>query len=158
MKMVSRGIVLATALAGALAGCASTPSVQDTETIAISRLIAEKVAVAAEAQREYVALVNENKAALSRKQAAIEKDEVDIDYIGKPQELLQTLAHRYGYRYIESGKRTDLRIINVRVQKTPPIEVLRNIGYQIDPSADVVLDKRAKTIRLIYKTPGGQQG
>jgi len=136
----------------ALSGCATSPvpTAMDTEAFA-SRLIADKVAVAADAQREYVALVNEDRSVLSRKQAAMEVDEVDVDYIGKPQELLQTFAYRYGYRYVESGKRIDLRTINVRVQKVPPVEVLRNIGYQVDALADVVLDKDARTLRLIYK-------
>ena len=149
-SITKKGLVLALA-AVALAGCATSPvpTTKDTEAFA-SRLIADKVAVAADAQREYVALVNEDKSVLSRKQAAMETDEVDVDYIGKPQELLQTFAYHYGYRYIESGKRVDLRTINVRVQKTPPIEVLRNIGYQVDAAADVVLDKNAKTLRLIY--------
>lgn len=157
-SITKKGLVLALA-AVALAGCATSPvpTTQDTEAFA-SRLIADKVAVAADAQREYVALVNEDKSVLSRKQAAMETDEVDVDYIGKPQELLQTFAYRYGYRYIESGKRVDLRTINVRVQKTPPIEVLRNIGYQVDAAADVVLDKNAKTLRLIYKNLPANKG
>lgn len=142
------GMLLA---AAALAGCAAPSSTTDDTEAFASRLIADKVAVAADAQRDYVALVNEDKTVLLRKQAAMESDEVDVDYIGQPQELLQTFAHRYGYRYIESGKRTDLRMINVRMLKTAPVEVLRNVGYQVDSGADVVLDKNAKTLRLIYK-------
>jgi len=133
-------------------GCVTSPvtSGEDTEAFA-RRLIANKLAIAANAQREYVELVNEDKSVILRKQAAIETDEVDVDYIGKPQELLQIFAYRYGYRYIESGKRNELRTINVRVQNVSPIEVLRNIGYQVDTAADVVLDKNTKTLRLIYK-------
>lgn len=135
-----------------LSGCMTTqgPTTSDTEAFA-SRLIADKVAVAADAQRQYVELVSEDKAVLSRKQAAIDTDEVDVDYIGHPQELLQTFAHRYGYRYIESGKRSDLRTINVRVKNMSPMDVLKNIGHQVDFAADVVLDRNAKTLRLIYK-------
>lgn len=157
-SFMKNGLVLVLA-AAALSGCATSPvpTTKDTEAFA-SRLLAEKVAVAADAQREYAALVNEDRLALSRKQAAMETDEVDVDYIGKPQELLQTFAYRYGYRYIESGKRVDLRTINVRVQKAPPIEVLRNIGHQVDAAADVVLDKNDKTLRLIYKNLPATKG
>lgn len=157
-SIVKKGFALAL-IAVALSGCATSPvpTTTDTEAFA-SRLIADKVAVAADAQREYVALVNEDKAVVSRKQGALDTDEVDVDYIGKPQELLQTFAYRYGYRYIESGKRVDLRTINVRVQKTPPLEVLRNIGHQIDAAADVEVDKNAKTVRLIYKNLPANKG
>ncbi len=159
MGSMKKGLALALASA-ALAGCATSPAptTKDTEAFA-SRLIADKVAVAADAQREYVALAKEDKLVLYRKQAALESDEADVDYIGKPQELLQTFAYRYGYRYIESGKRVELRTINVRVQQTPPVEVLRNIGYQLEPEAEVVLDKNTKTLRLIYKNlPDNNKG
>lgn len=150
---------MAVAVIATLAGCASSPqpTTSDTEAFA-SRLIADKVAVAADAQRDYVALVSEDKTVLNRKQASIETDEVDVDYIGKPQELLQTFAYRYGYKYVESGKRSNLRTINVRVQKVAPVEVLRNVGHQVDNGADVVLDKGAKTLRLIYKNLPDNKG
>jgi defect-in-organelle-trafficking protein DotD len=152
-SITKKGLVMSLA-AAALVGCATSPvpTGKDTEAFA-SRLIADKVAAAADAQREYIALGNEYKSVLFRKQAAIETDEVDVDYIGKPQELLQTFAYRYGYRYIESGKRIDLNTINVRMQKAPPIEVLRNISVQLSAVANIVLDKDAKTLRLIYKNP-----
>lgn len=133
-------------------GCATTPEPveEDTEAFA-SKVIADKVGMAADAQRDYAALVNEDKAAMLKKQAALDVDLIDVDYIGKPQELLQTLAHRYGYKYVESGKRIDLRTVNIRVRRTSPVEVMKNVGYQIDAVADVVLEKNAKVLRLNYK-------
>lgn len=147
------------AVVATLTGCASPtqPTTTDTGAFA-SRLIADKVAVAADAQRDYVALVSEDKTVLNRKQTSFETDEVDVDYIGKPQELLQTFAYRYGYKYVESGKRANLRTINIRVQKVAPDDVLRNIGQQVDNGADVVLDKGAKTLRLIYKNLPDNKG
>lgn len=147
------------AVIAALAGCASSPqpTTSDTEAFA-SRLIADKMAVAADAQRAFVALASEEKIILDRKQASIETDEVDVDYIGKPQELLQTFSYRYGYKYVESGKQSNLRTINIRVKKVAPVEVLRNVGDQIDPGADVVLDVGAKTLRLIYKNISDNKG
>ena len=115
-------------------------------------LIAEKVAVASDAQRDYAALLAERQSALMRKQLTLETDQVDVDYVGKPQELLRTFAARYGYRYVESGKRTTLRTINIRVEKLSPLEVLRNIGYQTDVTADIMLDQKDKILRLIYKS------
>ncbi|WP_460199014.1 DotD/TraH family lipoprotein (plasmid) [Xanthomonas campestris pv. passiflorae] len=135
-----------------VAGCASNPSTKATtaDSVQASRLIAEKVAVAADAQRQYVDLVRDDKVVLARRQAAIDTDAVDVDFIGKPQELFQTMAFRYGYQYVESGRRSELRTINVRVTRTAPIEVLRNVGYQLGTAADVELDKNSKTLRLIY--------
>lgn len=145
-------------LAMALAACASaprpTPLAADSEAFA-SRLIAEKVGVAADAQRDFAQLQAEHHAELALRQAQIDADRIDIDYIGSPQELLQTVANRYGYRYVEIGKRTNLKPINVRFDDTAPMELLRTVGHQVNASADVVLDKPERTIRLVYKTLEG---
>ena len=159
-----RSAALAIMLGAALSGCASNEAtkkeaaqIEDTQAFA-DRLIADKLAVAADAQREYVALVNEDQAVMAHRQKSLETDEVDVDYLGKPQELLQVFAHRYGYRFVESGRYRVLRNINVRMVKTPPIEVLRNVGYQITAAADVQLDKTHHVLRLIYKNKAIRQG
>ena len=139
----------------AVVGCAanSTPSGPDTEAF-VRQVLVEKVDAAVLAQRELAAATSEGRQMLLRKQAALDEDEVDIDYVGKPQPLLESIAMRYGYRYVETGKRQDLKTVNLRVQRQPVIEVLRNLGNQIDRSADVVLEKDAKILRLIYKANG----
>lgn len=140
-------------LVASLAGCATNNRVADTadsEAYA-NRLIADKVAVAAEAQREFAAIMAEDKDMKTRKQALFDSDEIDVDYIGKPQQLLETIAHRYGFKYVESGKRLELSTINLRMRKTAPVEVLRNIGNQVDFGANVVLDKDESILRLVYK-------
>ena len=86
-------------------------------------------------------------------QEMLEHDQINVDYIGMPQELLQTIAYRYGYRYVEVGQRTQLRAINLKVVDMSPTDVLRSIGQQIDRQADVVLSYPTRTIRLTYKTP-----
>lgn len=161
----SRLLTATVLLAASLVGCASTyeessarkEQIEDTQAFA-DRLIAQKMAVASDAQREYVALVNEDKAVMAQRQKSLETDEVDVDYQGKPQELLEVFSHRYGYRFVESGKYRNLRNINVRMVKTPPIEVLRNVGYQINAAADVQLDKSNHVLRLIYKDKAIRQG
>jgi defect-in-organelle-trafficking protein DotD len=155
MKGLSLGLTLL-----ALAGCAgmSDRSSQGANGPAyVDRLMADEVAVAADAQRDYATVLAENGRVLTRKQQAIMTDQVDVDYLGKPQEILQSMAYRYGYSYIETGRRVDLRIINVRVAKAAPVEVLRSVGYQISYGAEVVLDKKSKAVRLIYKNvPAGK--
>ncbi|MGV5489269.1 DotD/TraH family lipoprotein [Pseudomonas sp. XP2] len=136
----------------ALGGCASSakPTTDDTEAFA-SRIIADKVSVAVNSQHNYVSRLNADRVQAASRQAAVDTDQVDIDFIGKPQELLQTFASRYGYAYVESGKRVDLKPINVWVRRATPINVLKDVGAQIDTGADVVLDKSTNTLRLIYK-------
>ncbi len=138
----------------ALAGCATKPTAEqaraDSEAHA-RKVIIDKVDMAVQAQRELAVATQEGKQMVLRRQAALTADEVDIDYIGKPQPLLESLAHRYGYKYMETGKRAELKTINMRVVKRPVIEVLRDIGHQIDSGADVVLDKDAKIVRVVYK-------
>lgn len=154
MKFISASGLTVMVLAAINSGCAThrqSTATPDTEAFA-SRVIAEKVSVAASAHQRYVALVAEDQSRLASKQATLESDFIDVDYIGKPQDLVQAIASRYGYRYYEEGRTSLLRVINIRVTKAMPIEVLQNVGRQIDAGADVELDKTSKTIKLIYKT------
>lgn len=151
MNSMKKSIVLV--LAGLiLTGCSSTKKEVEPDSEAFAhRMIADKVALAANAQHDYVAILAEGMIVLTRKQAALDTDQVDVDFIGKPRELLQTFAYRYGYKFVETGKSRTLKTVNVRVTRMSPIEVLRNIGYQINNAADVELDRNTKTLRLIYK-------
>jgi defect-in-organelle-trafficking protein DotD len=138
-----------------LVGCASTSPqsaavTPDSEAYA-RQIMVEKVDAAVQSLRELVATTQEGRDMVARKQAALDDDEVDIDYAGKPQPLLESIAHRYGYKYVETGRRVELRTINLRVSHARVVEVLRDVGLQTDTGADVVLDKDAKIIRLIYK-------
>lgn len=136
-----------------LAGCATVDSHPPQPTSGsqyISNVMAEDVTQAVRAQQAFEEVLAENARTLSLKQKAVDTDQVDIDYIGAPQEILQTMAYRYGYRYVETGKREDLRVVNVRVEKTSPVNVLRSISYQIAYGAKVVLDKKTKELRLVY--------
>ena len=132
-----------------LVGCNSTKMSEDAKLSSV--VISEKAAIAVEAQQNYLALVTEDKRLRAEKQTALDEDLVDVDFIGKPIPLIEGFATRYGYTFIETGKKKDIRIINVRMRNTSPIEVLRNVGNQIDYAANLVLDKNAKTIRIIYK-------
>lgn len=153
MKFVKLGFVVTPLVLAMFVGCASKPPAEvttDSEAYA-RKIILEKVDAAISAQRDLAATTAEGQQQILRRQATLDADEVDIDYLGKPQALLESLAYRYGYKYIETGKRTDLKTVNIRVVKRGVLEVLRDVGYQIDGGADVVLDKDAKTVRLIYK-------
>lgn len=136
-------------LALMLAGCAAnTP--QGEEDFA-SRLIAEKAAIAAGAQRDYAALLAEDYATVAKRQATFDTDTIDVDYIGNPRELVQSIASRYGYGFSETGKPIDMRPINIRVKGATPDSVLRNIGNQVNAAADIVLNRSTRTVAIEYK-------
>lgn len=135
-----------------LAGCGSHVSnSQNDNSGTANKIIAEKVSEAVRAQQEYVAIVNNDKAVLGRKQSSFNTDLIDLDFYGQPQEALQYFSYRYGYRYSEIGKWRKLKPVNIKVHNMSPEEALRNIGYQIDKGADVTLDQKNKIIRLSYK-------
>lgn len=148
----SRTLLTIAAAAILMTGCATSaqPTTDDTQAFA-SRLIADKVSVAVNSQHNYVSSLHADQVKVASRQASVDTDQVDIDFNGKPQELLQTFATRYGYAYVESGKRVDLKPVTIWVRKATPINVLKDVGVQIDTGADVVLDKSTKTLRLIYK-------
>ena len=135
-----------------LVGCANQPSAQDETIVLADKLLHEKLEIASNANREYGAAILENHATLPRKQVVFEHDRLQIDYIGKPQALLQTLANRYGYEYIEIGKYADLPTINIRQANITPEFLINDVKSQINETADVVLDKSSKTVRLIYRS------
>lgn len=139
----------------ALGGCAA-PAPQEDDFA--SKLISEKAAIAAGAQRDFAALVAEDYSTVQRRQAAFETDTIDVDYIGNPKELIQTLAARYGMSFQETGRVIELRPINIRVKSVTPDAVLRNVGNQIHAGADVVLNRPAKSLTIEYKNRDAEQG
>lgn len=150
---------LATACVSAmiLAGCGTAPVAdgEDTEGFA-KRLISEKAAIAAAAQRDFAALQAEDYSTVTRRQAKFDQDVISMDFIGAPRELVQTIASRYGYSFNEIGRPIDLRPVNIRVKAVTPEEILRNVGNQIDAGGDILLNRESKTITLQYKQRDAQ--
>jgi defect-in-organelle-trafficking protein DotD len=132
------------------AGCVTVAQDAASESQS-DKLIAEKVAEASKAQTEYSALLAEKHQQTLRKQASLETDIIDVDWLGNPNEFLAMMAERYGYRYIETGGRRKLRTVNVFKRKSAAVEVLRDVATQIHNGADVQLDMDQKVIRLVYK-------
>jgi len=130
-----------------IGGCAPMRQEEDFA----SRLISEKAAIASAAQRDYAALLAEDYSTVQKRQAAFETDTIDVDYIGDPKELVQTIAARYGMAYAETGRISDLRPINIRMKAVSPDSVLHNIGNQMDAAANVILNLPAKTVTIEYK-------
>lgn len=156
MSKFKCGVMVSALLVAVLSGCAVTkqPDGPDSEAQA-RRVILERVDAAVTAQRDLASAQSEAKASASRRQAALESDEVDIDYQGRVQPLLEALAVRYGYKFVEAGRRggQELPMVNIRCTKKGVIPVLEDLGLQIDKGAQIVLDKDIKAVRLVYKSP-----
>lgn len=131
-----------------LGGCATNVP-QDEDFV--SKLIAEKAAIAAGAQRDYASLLAEDYTTVQKRWAAFETDTIDVDYIGNPKELVQSIASRYGMSFSETGRQIDLRPVNIRMKGVTPDALLRNLGNQMHAAADVVLDRPAKALIIEYK-------
>lgn len=138
------------AMALLLGGCATNANAPQEEDFA-SKLIAEKAAIAAGAQRDYASLLAEDYTTVQKRWAAFETDIIDVDYIGNPKELVQSIASRYGMSFSEIGKQIELRPVNIRMKGVTPDVLLRNLGNQMHAAADVVLDRPAKALIIEYK-------
>lgn len=132
-----------------LAACSSSRTSSDVSLA--EAVIAQKISVAAAAQQDYLAILNEDSRIKNVRRDDFDNELIDVDYIGKPLPMLNAMANRYGYSLIEIGKRRDLRIINIRMKSVAPIEMLRNVSNQINYAADIILDKNSGTLRIIYK-------
>ena len=79
-------------------------------------------------------------------------DKIRLDYIGKPQGLLNSIAIKYGYRFLEQGYRTDnLPTVNFTNYYATPEDIVISVDSQLQQTANIALDKQNKTIILIYK-------
>ena len=132
-----------------LVACSSSRTSSDVSLA--EAVIAQKISVAAAAQQDYLAILNEDSRLKTLRRDDFDNELIDVDYIGKPLPMLNAIANRYGYSLIEIGKRRDLRIINIRMKSVAPIEMLRNVSNQINYAADIILDKNSGTLRIIYK-------
>ena len=131
-----------------MSGCAANgPEKEDFA----SSLIAEKTAIAAAAQRDYVALLSEDYSTLQKRWLSFDKDTIDLDFIGNPKELIQTIASRYGMSFSEVGRPVEFRQINIRMSGVKPDDALRNIGNQINAAADIVFNRTSHSITIEYK-------
>lgn len=94
-------------------------------------------------------------ATMDYRQRNFEEDKIMLDYIGKPDAVLSSLAIRYGYRFLQVGVRQHLPTINFTQYWTTPAQAVVDIDAQIGDAAQLSLDKNQKIITLIY--PAVQQ-
>lgn len=87
---------------------------------------------------------------LDYRQRSFENDKVVVDYIGKPQNLLSSIAIRYGYRYLAYGAEGDLPTVNFTQYYATPESIIINVDAQLGESGSIAVDKQQKIITLIY--------
>ena len=114
-------------------------------------IISQESQRALEAQKMLVKYRQQYSATLESRQRSFEEDQVAIDYIGKPQPLLTSIAIRYGYRFLEVGQLRDLGTVNFTNNWTTPENAVMVISAQLGNEATISLDKNNKVITLIYR-------
>lgn len=87
---------------------------------------------------------------LDYRQRSFTEDRVFVDYIGKPQSLLSSVAIRYGYRYLAYGGERDLPTVNFTQYYATPENIIVNLDAQLGESASIAVNKNEKVITLIY--------
>lgn len=81
---------------------------------------------------------------------------VSVDWIGPLEPLAADMATRAGYRFAESGP-PSVRplVVTIRALEAPLVLVLRDAGLQAGDTARLVVDARAREIRVERALAGG---
>ncbi len=74
---------------------------------------------------------------------------VTVDWIGPLEPLAAAMAERAGYRFMQSGPPpVTPHMVSVHAHGTPLVLVLRDAGLQAGDAARLVVDARAREIRI----------
>ena len=151
MKILT-AIALATSTL-VMSGCAST----DIQTqggypasTSILEIISQESQEAMRATQNLTKFRQQKIATLDYRNRSFEEDKIMLDYIGKPDAVLSSLAIRYGYRFLVVGVRQELPTVNFTQYWTTPEQAVIDIDGQLGDSAQLSLDKQQKIISLIY--------
>lgn len=145
----------AAASAFLITGCQSNPASTSTQgmypaSTTVLEIISQETQEAMRATQKLTKYRQQYNETLAYRQGSFEEDQILLDYIGKPEPLLNSIAIRYGYRYVEVGVKQDLPIMNFTKYETTPEQALVDVDAQLGTSADISLDKQQKLITLVY--------
>lgn len=137
----------------ALVGCHGKSNLVKESELATSSLeiLADESQKALIAQQSLKTAQAEALKQIQKKQARFNVDVVNVNYIGKPEVLLNSVANSYGYRYIEAGSAKTLPVVNFTNRKVTAFELVKDVAVFIDAYADINIDHQNKTLTLIYK-------
>lgn len=78
-------------------------------------------------------------------------EKTTVDWSGPGVGLVKELAREIGYSFITSGNAPPVEpMISLRQNQIPMAKVLENVGVQISPRADVIVDPNARRIEYRY--------
>lgn len=81
---------------------------------------------------------------------------VTLDWIGPVETVAESLARYAGYRFSAAGAAPVRPVmVVVSAERTPVIEMLRDIGLQAGSAATLVVDAGSGTVRLDWSAAGG---
>lgn len=148
--------LLATTIISSLimTGCATT---QDTSyangsisSYSPLEIVAQESQKALQAQQILTKFKQAQNATLDIRQRNFETDKIVVDYIGKPRNLLSSIAIKYGYRFLEVGTTRDLPIVNFTQVYGTPSDIIVNLDAQLQNQAKIAINENEKVITLIY--------
>lgn len=113
-------------------------------------IISQESQEALNAQKRLVAFREADNQRLALNARMIETDQVVVDWIGKPQPLISSIAIQYGYRFVENGVRTELPTVNFTNVYQTPEATLIDLSAKIMPMASIAINKQDKIITLVY--------
>lgn len=147
------GLLTAIATTAALmTGCQTAPQTQGVypASTTVLEIISQESQEAMRATQKLTKYRQQYNETLDYRQRNFETDQILLDYIGKPQSVINSIAVRYGYRFVEVGVKQDLPTMNFTRYETTPEQALVDIDAQLGTSAKLSLDKHQKLITLIY--------
>ena len=76
---------------------------------------------------------------------------ITVDWVGPVEPIVKKLADRASYSFLVSGKTPEVPIItNLNVRSQPVVEVLRDIGLQMNDRGTLKVDANRKVIEINY--------
>ncbi len=161
MKIKSIKMAVAVAMLSTLTACTSNSLIKKESDLITARasynqpkdvlaIISQESQEALNAQKRLVAFRQADNKKLAINSRQIESDELLVDYIGKPQPLISSIAIEYGYRFVEVGVRQELPTVNFTNLYITPEMTLVDLSAKISPMASIAINKDDKIITLVY--------
>ena len=146
--------LLATTAIFSVVGCASlNPGIDrdmNIESYSPLEIISQESQKALQAQQILTKYKQNMNQTLDYRQRSFETDKIVVDYIGKPRNVISSIAIKYGYRFVEVGQPRDLPIVNFTQVYSTPEQLLINLNAQLGDQADLAINKNEKIITLVY--------
>lgn len=161
MKTQSIKLAIGAVVLSTMAGCASNSLIgKESDLIShrasyeqpmsVLAIISQESQEALNAQKRLVAFRQADNKKLAIVNRDLETDEILVDYIGKPPQLISSIAIEYGYRFVEVGVRSQLPTVNFTNQYSTPEDILIDLSAKVSPMAAIAINKNDKIITLVY--------